>query len=442
MPMRSIRALFVAGSHLFSGHLLALVPSFLQNVLVVRALGQWNFGLFALAFGFCQSIQSFLTFRTVEALTSELIRSEPKDAVHHGRLIGSALCADLGTSLLSFMLVLLASPYFVSLSLQDSSSLPLFLILAFITILPVAENSWLSLARYQRKFKAMALLPAVFVILQTVAVTVAFLLDALTVYTLAYIYVSTSALRAVLYGHLLERDAREIFGVSVNTSLMIDAARNRSAMKSFWVFMRYGYLSGSITALIKSSDVLLLGIWRSESDVGVYKLAKSLLGILQSISHSLAVALFQDLVQLVTTSSWQILRTRVWYVTCIWSSVIALGVVVGSIVASPVIGAVYGEALRPAAGPFVAMLFSFAIPMALFWANPLLLALKKLRVNLVSNAIVAICFLATSVFFVPEGGAVAMGISLGGAWSLAALVAAGASIWEIYRQLRETRHGA
>ncbi len=442
MPMRSIKALFVAGSHLFSGHLLALVPSFLQNVLVVRALGQWNFGLFALAFGFCQSIQSFLTFRTVEALTSELIRSDQKDSVHHGRLIGSALCADLGTSMLSFALVVGASPFFVSLSLQDRSSLPLFFILSFITILPVAENSWLSLARYQRKFKQMALLPAGFVILQTIAVTIAFLFQDLTVYTLAYIYVGTSALRALVYGHLLERDARALFGVSISLALLLDAMRNRAAMSAFWVFMRYGYISGSITALIKSSDILLLGIWRSESDVGIYKLAKSLLGILQSISHSLAVALFQDLVQLVTACSWQVLRLRVWHVTWIWSLIIAVGVMLGSVVAGPVIVAVYGEALRPATEPFVAMLFAFAIPMALFWANPLLLALRMLKINLVSNATVAICFLLTSVLFVPRGGAVAMGISLGGAWSLAALVAAAASVWEIRRQLQETQHAS
>src|SRR5262245_54261077 len=107
----SLRNLFKNAAKILVSNIGISGLAFLQGVLVARVFGPSTYGVWGIIVAYCGTAKAFLSFRTAEPLTRYLVEFQKEDDRESIRLLlSSGLWAELGTSLLTMAVILLAAP--------------------------------------------------------------------------------------------------------------------------------------------------------------------------------------------------------------------------------------------------------------------------------------------------------------------------------------------
>ncbi len=400
----------------------------MQSILVTRALGPSDFGLWAIIAAVPAFVQMLLGFRTTEALNRALIQ----DVHAGGRLpaaacISAGLCADLITRLIAFLMVVLGSSWLVRHFTDGQVSPLLFSLYGLVILAGFADASISAVLRHGERYLQLSVLSTVASFLTLVGVSGCYFLGAsINLNVLVWIYVVAYMLRLIFVIFILRRAIRELYQISLRSIMPYHWLRYRRELSDFWQYMRFSFVSSSVTSIFKSCDILLLSLFSVPHEVGLYKLAKSLAALIGAFGNSMSTVEFQELARHVSTHDGEIPWSRVRRITLVLMPLVLVGILVGSLIAGPVISAIFGVAYTGAASSFCILLVSTGITIALFWAHPLSLVLRRFRSNLYvvsvwgGISVILITILSPSLGALGASIGVAIGMtgsSLGYLWS-------------------------
>jgi O-antigen/teichoic acid export membrane protein len=420
----SLRTLLRSASLLFVGELGNAALVFLSSIIVARALGPANYGAWGVVMAVTATVQTFLSFRIQEPLTRYLVvYRDSGDRRRLAALLGSSLMAEATACFAAALVVLLAAPAANALTPGAGDIVAVYRIYAISLLFSSLNTIFYCVARDERRFKLLSTVSPAMSALQCAVLLVLYTADLINLMSLAIMFASVSAIRSAIYGAYLHRALRRHFGMPGLKALLMAAFATRHAMGPFWDFMRSTYIASSVSSLAKSADVVLLAYFRSETEVGWYRLAKSVLSLVQTASTSLTSVIYRDLLDHVAAGSNTLIAglKRLLIVTL---PLAALATATAIVISGPVVRIAYGDAYTPAAQLIDILLPGYAIVFALFWGQPLMLSQGQHRPYLYSVIAWSVATIAGVAFGGWTNGAVGVAIASSLSWAAIAVVQA------------------
>jgi O-antigen/teichoic acid export membrane protein len=192
---------------------------------------------------------------------------------------------------------------------------------------------------------------------------------------------------------------------------------NDSSYSDYWYFLKMGFLTSTLSGLIKNgSDMLLIGHFGTATDVGHYKLAKSLAEKVQLAPALLAPYYFQDFSEWVVRGEYEKLRGFLKRVARYWSPTVVVVCLVAFVACKPLILALFGDDSFAAVNHFRILLAGIFIQIVLFWVQPLVLSLKLLTAQLLGVLFVTIGYFTIILCTNPLLGVYSISSALAFAW--------------------------
>ncbi len=386
----SLRRLFTNGSYLFGGSAAAMALALLQTLILARALGPADFGIWSSVQAYVLVAYSLCTFRTSEPVTRYLVefreRSQ-RDLVE--LLLGSALATEVVTRILALAVIVGSAPWLAKELPGGAGAIPLYMLIGTMQVCAVFDQVWFSVARDLGRYRAIAALNTVFPLMRVVGLAVLLAAGRLNLISAGWLMALTGAIQAILTGGCLFGAMAEGYGLRFGGLARIQAFRRRQELAGFWGFMGATFLWSICSSAIKEADTLVLGFFRSAEEVGWYRLAKSLAATLMRVGEMLSQVIYQDFSELVVRNDLAEVRRRVLLLCRTWLPLVVVTTLVGLLLARPVLVLVFGAAFEPSVLPFQMLLVASGFVTMFFWVRPIVLALElywyNFRVTLVQG---------------------------------------------------------
>jgi O-antigen/teichoic acid export membrane protein len=420
----SIRRLFRDSGILFLGSGLNAGTSLVQSIFVASSLGPEGLGIIAAALALPTLCAGLLGFRTSEALSAKYTAAAgTRNNGACARLLAGSLAADTVSAILTLLSCVLLS--FAAWPLEslspELSSLTVFYSGVFFLV-PII-NLGTAVLREQNRYALLSTVPVVASLVQLLWILIfAFQGGLSPLLVLVSYYVAQGAQALLLLG-FAQRTLQLRFGLRLRNVLSALTDRSFLEERDFMAALRASYFSGSLTAIIKNGDSLLLGAFSGASDLGCYRIAKQLAGIVQIAGANLSAVIFQDFNHHWSRGeSAEKLTRHVYRMLRLWGPVVVLGVLAGWLVAPVVVGRLYGADFTPAVYMFRILSVGLGVVTAFFWSQPLALSLGgwvlQSRVSLAAVAV----FLALGVGLGSSLGASGVVIGVSASWATGTLL--------------------
>ncbi|MCL6103114.1 MAG: oligosaccharide flippase family protein [Bacteroidetes bacterium] len=403
----SVRKLFQNAAYLITANIGQAVLAFVQGVIVTRTLGPSEYGVWGVILAFSGMTQAFLSFRTTEPLTRYLVEyKQRKDNSSLQLLLTTALLTDLATRVLAYGVILALSPGVAQSIAGGVNAIPIFGIYGATVLFGFADALWYCVARDQKKFQLLAVIPLILASVQLAGVFILWKLERLDLTGLAMLFLGISMLRFFINIVYLKTTIYRCYGIRLWGLNWREWYGRQKELYGFWYFMKITYLSSMVSTLVKNGDVLILGYYRSDAEVGWYRLAKNLVAMIQQVGGALASVLYQDLNELIVAKKMGDAKRGIIRFSKVWVPTVLVGVAFAIIVAEPVIGLVYDVAFLPAAMLFKILIIGAFASLGVFWAQPIVLALGKINCNLISIVVSSIISISGMIYLGYYYGAV------------------------------------
>ena len=385
----SLRKLFKNASYLYIGNIGIAVLAFVQGIIFARTIGPAQYGIWGVVISFSGIVGAFSSFRTVEPLTQYLVKFKISGATDSLRLLfATAVVVDFTTSLLAYCLIVLISPWAAQYVAGGENAVVLYRIFGLTVLLGFSNSLWYCTARDQGRFQLLAVVPFVISFIRLSGVIVLWQFNALTLLNMALLFVFVGAINLVINILFIKMTLYKEYQISLRSLRWRDVIRCHMELSGFWRFMKITYLSSMVSTLVKNGDVLILGYFRTDAEVGWYRLAKNLASMIQQTGGALSSVIYQDFNELITAGKIKEVKRGILRLLKVMAPVILFGAVIGMAAARPVIMLVYGDAFSMAVIPFRILLIGTAVVLILFWAQPMVLARGYYAYNLVSIVVV------------------------------------------------------
>jgi O-antigen/teichoic acid export membrane protein len=407
-----------------SSQLVLVGTGFAQTWLATRVLGPSQFGGWALILSVSTLVSLFLSFRTSEALTSFWVEAAEGPG-RRGVVLSCAVYAEVATKALSVLVLVCAGPILLRATGADGSLLFAVICAALARFFGLIDPIWFSLLRHERRINDLAVQPIAIAALQLVLNLLAVALGFRGVASFAgSLFLAQAASAGWKLLAVRGVAGRPLFG---RDAILLSPRQLRDAWpetQAFWRMMSSGYLSSCLSSLVKEADGLLIGLLGGARDVGFYRLAKSLAGLLQTAAQSVSSLLFQQFAELHAARDPAGLTRFVGRIAPPLAITALVGGTTLALIIQPLIAWLFGTKYLPALIPFRILLVGVAISSALVWVSPLLTMLRRMRDVVVLNLLTFVIFVAVLAVSIPAFGALAPAIALSAAWALGHLAGA------------------
>ncbi|QEF98728.1 Polysaccharide biosynthesis protein [Stieleria maiorica] len=407
---------------LFSEKTLSIALGFCTTFVAYRLLSPAGYGAVGVLEALFAVSTSLVAFRTTESLTRCLIEFR-KHELAVSSLVKVSLSIDLATRCVSVAMVAiaasLAEDYFARLNVTYD----LVLLLGVGNLMAFPQDTYTSLIREQRAFRYMATASLSSKVVLLFGLCVLFGLNISTLWSyIAVVLVS----RLFQLGFIVHFIRRYQSRPSEITTLIRDGLRafanpfrfwHDARYADYWYFLKMGFFTSTLSGLVKNgSDMLLIGHFGTATDVGHYKLAKSLAEKIQIAPSLLAPYFFQDFSEWVVEGRYDRLRSFLKRVVSLWSPTVAAACLLAFLVCQPVIVTFFGNDSLAAVYHFRILLAGMFVQIALFWVQPLVLSLKLLKAQLLGVLFVATGYFLIVLLFQPIVGVYSISSALAFAW--------------------------
>ena len=385
------------------------VLSFVQGVLVARWLGPELYGVAALIMSVPSLVYTLFDARSAEASVKYLsefhARGEREQVLAMcklGYVVDSAIAA------LAFLVVAVSAGWAAANIVQRADLVPLIIVYAA-AFLPRAlvGTSYAVLATLGR-FSLISLIDT--------------LASVLRIGLVLGLVMAGGQVAGVVWGNAL---------AMVATGLLYGAAGyalsrrtwNGSWLRGDWrtlkgrrreiaAFLAYNDLNALLGVIPKQLDVVILGYFRNPTEVGYYKLAKSLTGVVAYVVGPLQSVVYPELARFWgvgdTVALWRKVRKLALQVGLPLASATLAGVALIPLVLPMLVGETYRQAV-PAAQ---LLMVGSAVWLGLFWLRPVFFAQGRLGVWTRISAIVVVLSVVGLLTIVPRWGYLGLSVWL------------------------------
>ena len=311
------------------------------------------------------------------------------------------ICAVIASGL-SLLLV----AYFAHRVFHEDRMIPLVLPICLGTVFAAVGMTNGYLLRLTNRVVILAILQPVFPVLRLLALW-GVVFRSGSIEDLAWLYALAGLVTVAISTVILSRQMRISFGRSLfRTSL-------RPAVSFVRPMIPYIFSSNLITyAKIgrDNGDKLILG-WLSDSGtLGIYSLAKMLIGVGISFRDTFAGLIFPELCKFYAQADYKRFATYLRRIVSVGLPLVTLVVLVAIVFAPQIIELISGGRFPSSASIFRIMVFGFLwIPVS--WGHQASLAVGRPFATAVSNVVPALVYVAVMLILVPNLGVVGAAIS-------------------------------
>lgn len=400
---------------LFCANSLGSVLVFFQNIIIARHLGVHTYGSFAIIANITTMAYALISFRITEFVvkfSAEALATKQPERL--AGIIKLAYTLDTICALAAMMFTWLIAEITAAWFLKDAGQAQFIRVYSLSLAVTAATPVSLGLLQVFDHFKTIA---AVSFAQKAISTTIILILSLqgldLQILILALLSANT------LYAIMIHGSAARCITVRLPTSWW------RMPIGSIWPqrramanFLLSTNISATLSLVTKDSDNLWLGFFRSATEVGYYKLALALVGIIMMPVAPLVQTFYPELARSASLERWNELRSLLRRGSKL-AAVYILPVVVVAIVLAPVlITTLYGETFRPAYYALVLLLPGLAFANIFFWTRSALLALGRPDYATQINLLIAVIKVLGAVVLVSRLGYIGNAIVLSGLYFL------------------------
>jgi len=406
-----------------------------QSVLVARLLGVSGFGMFGVIVAYVEMARRLTSFRmndvVVKFVTDAIVaRDNPRAAA----TIKASLAAEVCTSVLSFVMVWVSVPFLAESFLGTASANAFVVIYGLSILIDCMLEPATGLLQVFNRFRVQALADVFGKLAALVGVAIVFLLHG-EMLAVIIAYLIGNALSTGLVVVYAMRETSEQLGPRWWRTPITTLRGHGRELAGFAVSTNLG---GTLSLIVKDSELLWLGYFTTPAAAGLYKLAKSWITMVVIPAAPLVKSFYPAIARTVAgrelADTKRLLRKGT-ALAAIWI------VPAGScfLAASPwMVPWLYGPDYRPAVTVFAILLLGMGISDILFWVRPMLLSLGRADFALWITALHTVPKIVLVVTLVPAGGAVAMASVTSGLFIFGSVVG---STFALYK-LRQLEHHA
>jgi O-antigen/teichoic acid export membrane protein len=364
-----------------------------QGLLVARWLGPELFGVAALVMGYISLVYSFFDAKSSEASVKYLGKfhalGDRECALAMCKL---SYCVDLVIACLIFLLLLVTARMAAEHIVHDPATAGLIVIYGT-ALLPRAlmatSNSVLiTLGR----FPLIAVIDVVTTGLRMVLV-VGLVLAGWQVAGVIWANAVAATASGLIYGAIAWAFIRETWGASVFQGRF---QALKGARREIFAFFAYSDLNTLIRIIPAQMDALVLGYLRNPTEVGYYKLAKSLSSAVGYVVSPLQSVTYSELARLWGLGYRQALLQKVRRLMLWIGLPAAMAVLVGAALMPVALPLLVGDIYLPAVPATQLLFIASAISVASFWLRPIYLAKGLVREWFIINC--SVIFLFASIY--------------------------------------------
>ncbi|MBS3903044.1 MAG: flippase [Anaplasmataceae bacterium] len=388
---------------------------FIRAIIVVyaaRVLGAEEWGVFSYALTVAALLTIFVDFGVGPLLTRESARLA-QDATRRKQIVSTSFYIRLVLLFFSALLVLFVTPYITTIE----AAVALLPIMAIIMVLDSFRDFFLSIARALEKMEWEAYI-SLFTNAAVVVASIILLQYSFSAEYLAYGYTLGITLGTIATIYLLRQELRGLFS-------NFDFRYVRLILTAAVPYAVSAILAG----LMISTDIIILGYFRSAEEVGLYSAVVRIIQMIYIIPGILAVSAFPLFSRLAFKEDIK-LRTileRIIATMFLIALPLALG---GALVAGPLTELLFGGEYLPATPAFQILLLTLLVNFPMVILSNFVFAYNRQRALVIFSIIGAVGNVVFDLLLIPGLGII------GSAWAtLGSQVLCNAYLWWITKKI-------
>ncbi len=393
---------------LFSANTISLGLSVLQGALVARLLAPEGLGLIKILIVYSSTVNSIFSFRMGELVVryagEHLAKGERDKAA---AILKAAAIGEAIVSLLAFLVVALTAGLAEQYFAKTTGVAWLFIVYALGLLANFNYETSIGILQVTDKIKWQGNINLVQSVVATLIIVAAYLLN--------------GTLQVVLGAYLI---GKIILGLGTFVVAQIQVRKNLGSAwwktplstlistKELFRFAVSSNISATIIKIFRESELLWVAFFLSNTAVGYYSVAYTIVGFLAIPADPLISTTFPEINRLVVEKAWVRLKDFLRKITSLsFAYNLALGV--GLVFFGRWIIQIYsGAQYIPAYPALIALTIGLVFNYTLFWNRPLLLSLGLPEFPIYVTLIVGLLKLAFAFPLVPRYGIVAAGVLL------------------------------
>ncbi len=400
---RFVRVLRNSG-YLFSSNTVSAALGFVQGILAVRLLGVDGYGLVAgTILVFASNVNRLLSFRMSEVLVKYADEAlAQNDRPRAAALVKGIGLAEMLTAATAYLVLLALSPWAALTFAKDVSIAPLFATYGLFLLGNMVYETSTGVLQTFKRFDRIAAVNLVQSLTTAALIGAAFLFRGGIPHVL-FAYLAGKILAGITIASLAV--------LQLNRSLpgWRDAPVNVPVdWRGILKFAVNTNLNGTVNLIVRDSAPLFLGALSTQTEVGYFKLALSLINLVMLPIEPFIWPTYAELTETVARQKWlEVLRLlrRVSSIAAAWTLVAGGGLATLGWWLIPLI---YGAESAPAYPAAVILLLGFGFANILHWNRPLLLALGMPSYPLAAAAVTGAVQIGLVFLLVPRFGYLAM----------------------------------
>ncbi len=393
---------------LFSTNTISLGLSVLQGALVARLLAPEGLGLLKVLMVYSSTVNSIFSFRMGELVVRYggefLARGDREKA---SAIMKAAAIGESIVSLLAFLVVALTAGFAENYFAKTAGTAWMFTVFAVGLLANFNYETSIGILQVTNKIKLQGIINLVQSVFTTLIIVAAYLLN--------------GTLDVVLGAYLL---GKIILGLGMFAVAQIQLHRNLggrwwntplSALPSAKELIRFAVssnISATIIKIFRESELLWVAFFLSNTAVGYYSVAYTLVHFLSIPADPLIAVTFPEINRLVVEKAWPRLKDFLRKITTLsfaYNLTLGLGLL---LFGRWVIQIYSGAEFIPAYPALVVLTIGLVFNYTLFWNRPLLLSLGLPEFPIYVTLIAGLLKLAFAFSLIPRYGIVAAGALL------------------------------
>jgi O-antigen/teichoic acid export membrane protein len=426
-----LRRVLKNSGHLFSGNAVAALLGFAQGILAVRLIGVPDWGLVTIVITFASNINRLLTFRMSEVVVQRFGAALARDKkTEAAAVVKSAMLAEAATSIVSYLVLVVLTPWAATAFTKDLQTAPLFMFYGLILLTNIVAESSTGVLQAARRFDWMARINIFQSIVTAGMILVAFLFGR-GIFEIILAYVIGKSINGLGLAILALRELHKTLGAGWWKTPL----RSLSDVRGMFSFILNTNLMGTVNLFTRDNIPLYLAALLSKTEVGYFRVALSLINLIFLPLDPLIWPTYTEITQTISQKAWGATRQLLRRVSLITASVV-LGVGGGlALTGWFLLPLLYGSEALPAYPLLLILLVGYGFASIFQWSRPLLLALGKPAYPLQVSFVVGLVELALIfglVPLVPHSGHLVLAAILSGYF----VVSIGIIVWRGLSEIR------
>jgi O-antigen/teichoic acid export membrane protein len=356
--------------YLLSSNVLSMGLSVIQSILAGRLLGVAGFGVIGTITAFASTLNRLFSFRMNELVVKYFGDATTQhDNERAAAVVKAAALGEMGSALLSFIVLVFIAPFAAERLADDPTTAPLFILYGSMVLANFATETATGVLGVKNQFRNQAIVNLVSSIL--------------TASIIVWAFFTQRGMMEIMWAYLIGKIILG-FGTAalgwreMNASLGKDWWKTSFAklppLKELAGFAFSTNISSTIIMLVRDNEALWIAWFLSPVEVGYAKTALAIINLVQVPITPFISTTYPEINQAITKRDWKLLRRLLKRITLIsggWTGLTAIGLTIFG----PWLLLFYGADFQPAYVPMLLFLIGLGFANIFFWNRPFLLSL-------------------------------------------------------------------